>query len=138
MAPGFDKNLRIAALKSIYPTTTQNYNIGTETPDCVYADVVIEINPGLYHSPMTVPVEALEVMRDEFDPAPYPDSMIKPNKEGDEKNHKTKSTHGEKPHEVNLANQNTTLPGGKKWDDKKPGSGVFKSKAKEYKFGGKI
>ena len=121
MESGFDLNLRIAAIKSIYPTTSQNYRGGTESPDSIYADVIIEYAPGLYRTPMTVPIEALELMEDGINRGPVPDSLkrkskieIKPKGVKAEQNAK---------HEINLDNKNVQIPGGKKWNDKEPGAG---------------
>lgn len=121
MDPSFDLNLRVSALKSIYPSTSQNYRGGTESPDAIFADVIIEYAPGLYRNPMTVPIEALEIQDDGINRGPIPDSL------------KRKSKITIKPEEVeakqsadfdiNLQNKNTQLPGGTKWDDKKPGAG---------------
>lgn len=121
MAPGFDLNLRVGAIKSIRPTTTQNYRGGSESPDDQYADIYIEYAPGLYRNPMTVPIGALELQDDGINTGPVPDSV------------KRKSKIQIKPEEVkseqdanfdiNLQNKNVQIPGGTKWNDKKPGAG---------------
>lgn len=118
MDENFDLNLRISALKSIYPTTTQNYRGGTESPDCVYADVVIEYAPGLYRNPMTVPIESFELMEDGINTGPVPDS-IKRKSDIDIKPVPV-NTKGTENFEVNLTNKNTQLPGGSKYNDSKP------------------
>ena len=111
MAPDFDLNLRVSALKSVYPTTTQNYRGGTESPDKVYADVIIEYAPGLYRTPMTVPIEALELQDDGINTGPVPNSLkrksnivIKPE---DVKAQQTAKF------DINLQDKNVTLPGAK-------------------------
>jgi hypothetical protein len=121
MDPNFDLNLRVSALKSIYPTTSQNYRGGTESPDAIFADIIIEYAPGLYRNPMTVPIEALEIQDDGINRGPIPDSL------------KRKSKITIKPEEVeakqsadfdiNLQNKNVQIPGGTKWNDKEPGAG---------------
>lgn len=121
MDPNFDLNLRISAIKSTRPTTTQNYRGGTESPDDIYADVIIEYAPGLYRNPMTVPIEALELQDDGINRGPVPDSLkrkskiqIKPEKQEAEQSANF---------DINLQNKNVKLPGGTKWDDSKPGAG---------------
>ena len=121
MEPGFDLNLRVSAIKSIYPTTTQNYRGGTESPDKIYADVIIEYAPGLYRTPMTVPIESLELQDDGINTGPVPNSIkrksqinIKPEAVKTEQDFK---------HDINLQNKNVQIPGGTKWNDKEPGAG---------------
>lgn len=120
--PKFDLNLRISALKSIYPTTTQNYRGGTESPDHIYADIIVEYAPGLYRNPMTVPVEALELQDDGINRGPVPDSLKRKNNVHGPEEIKTKETNNFKA-DVNLNGKNVAIPGGKKWDDKVPGGG---------------
>ncbi len=119
--PSFDLNLRISAIKSIYPTTTQNYRGGTESPDAIYADVIVEYAPGLYRTPMTVPIEALELQDDGINTGPVPDSLkrksqidIKP---------KVVKAEQEANHNINLSDKNVQIPGGTKWNDGVPGGG---------------
>lgn len=121
MDPNFDLNLRVSAIKSTRPTTTQNYRGGTESPDNIYVDVIIEYAPGLYRNPMTVPVEALELQDDGINTGPVPDSIrrkskiqIKPEEQKAEQ---------DADFDINLQNKNVKLPGGTKWDDSKPGAG---------------
>jgi len=120
MHPKFDLNLRVSAVKSIYPTTTMNYRGGTEAPDNIYVDIIIEYAPGLYRNPMTVPIEALEIQDDGINRGPVPDSVKRKSKiHGPEK----VETDSSADFEVNLNNKNVKLPGGKNWDDSKPGAG---------------
>jgi hypothetical protein len=121
MDPSFDLNLRVSALKSIYPTTSQNYRGGTESPDSIFADVIIEYAPGLYRNPMTVPIEALELQDDGINRGPVPDSL----KRKSRINIKPEKIEAEQSadFDINLQNKNVQLPGGTKWDDKKPGAG---------------
>ena len=121
MAPGFDLNLRVSAIKSVYPTTTQNYRGGTESPDKIYADVIVEYAPGLYRTPMTVPIELLELQDDGINTGPVPDSVRRKSKI----NIKPEAVKAEQEAkgDINLQNKNVQLPGGTKWDDKKPGAG---------------
>ena len=79
MESTFDLNLRISSLKSTRPTTTQNYRGGTEAPDDIFADVIIEYAPGLYRNPVTVPIEALELLDDGINTGPVPDSVKRKN-----------------------------------------------------------
>lgn len=121
MDPGFDLNLRISAIKSIYPTTTQNYRGGTESPDKIYADVIVEYAPGLYRTPMTVPIDLLELQDDGINTGPVPDSVKRKSKI----NIKPEKVEAEQTadFDINLQNKNVQIPGGTKWDDKKPGAG---------------
>jgi hypothetical protein len=121
MDPGFDLNLRVSAIKSIYPTTTQNYRGGAESPDKIYADVIVEYAPGLYRNPMTVPIEALELQDDGINTGPVPDSIRRKSKI----NIKPEKVKAEQSadFDINLQNKNVQLPGGTKWDDSKPGAG---------------
>lgn len=119
MDPSFDLNLKVGAVKSIYPTSANNFQAGHSAPDGVFLDIYIEYAPGLYRNPMTVPFEAVDVIDDGNNRSPIPDSLRRPN-----------NVHG--PEEVktdnNLTNKNVQLPGANKWDDSKPGGGNFKPK----------
>ena len=121
MDPSFDLNLRVSALKSVYPTTSQNYRGGTESPDAIFADVIIEYAPGLYRNPMTLPIEAFELQDDGINRGPIPDSLKRKSKI----NIKPEEIEAEQSadFDINLQNKNVQLPGGTKWDDKKPGAG---------------
>jgi hypothetical protein len=115
MAPGFDLNLRVSAIKSIYPTTTQNYRGGTESPDKTYADVIIEYAPGLYRTPMTVPIEILELQDDGINTGPVPDSVKRKSKI-QIKPESVKAEQSAK-HDINLQNVNVKLPSNSVKDD---------------------
>jgi hypothetical protein len=117
MQEGFDLNLRISAIKSIRPTTTQNYRGGTDSPDNLYADIVIEYAPGLYRNPMTVPIESFELMEDGINTGPVPDS-IKRKSVVDIKPVEVE-TEGTENVDVNLNNKNVKI-GGNKYNDKAP------------------
>lgn len=126
MADGFDLALKVGAVKSIYPTTTQNYGNGTEAPDGIFYDVYIEYAPGLFRNPMTVPIEAIEVVGDGINLSPIPDSLRRNNNiHGPEE---IKAEPDDVKAEINLTNKNAKLPGANKWDDTKPGGGNFKPK----------
>jgi hypothetical protein len=121
--PSFDLNIRIGAIKSIYPTTTQNYGNGTESPDCLFVDIYIEYAPGLYRNPATLPIEVLEIVSDGVNTGPVPDSLRRPNNiHGPEETQANSDIKAN----VNLTTQNVKLPGSNKWDDTKPGGGNFK------------
>jgi len=124
MEPSFDLNLRIGAIKSIYPTTTQNYGNGTESPDGTFFDIYIEYAPGLYRNPMTVPIDIIVLCDDGNNRGPVPDSIKRPNNVHGPKEQKAES---DIKAEVNLQNQNAQMPGANKWDDTKPGGGNFKT-----------
>lgn len=123
--PGFDLNLRVGAVKSIYPTTTQNYRGGSEAPDGVFLDIYIEYAPGLYRNPMTVPLEVVEVIDDGINRGPVPDSLRRKNKVHGPEEIEAKQPQELQKSEINLSNTNYKMPGGNKWDDSKPGAGNF-------------
>lgn len=124
MEPTFDLNLRVGAVKSIYPTSATNFQAGYTAPDGVFLDIYIEYAPGLYRNPMTVPIEAIEVIEDGINRGPVPDSLRRKNNiHGPEE---VKAQSGDVKIDINLTTSNTTLPGANKWDDTQPGGGNFK------------
>ncbi len=125
MEPSFDLNLRIGAIKSIYPTTTQNYGNGTEAPDGTYFDVYIEYAPGLYRNPITVPCELIQPIDDGNNRGPVPDSLVRKNKIHGPKEQEAEQNNNAEGFDVNLKNKNVVIPGGNNWDDSKPGGGNF-------------
>lgn len=124
----FDLNLRIGAIKSIYPTTSQNYQGGvTDSPQSLFADVFIEHAPGLFARPVTVPISLLILMDDSINRGPIPDSLRRKNKiHGPEE---LKAEPDDLKAEINLKNQNVVLPNSNKWDDTQPGGGNFRVKS---------
>jgi len=125
MDPSFDLNLRIGALKSIYPTSSMNFQGGHVAPDGVFADIYIEYAPGLYKNPMTVPVEVIDCINDGAERGPIPNSLKRPNNVHGPK--EVKTSQDDVKADVNLTNQNAKMPGANKWDDTKPGGGNFKT-----------
>ena len=119
MADGFDLPLKVGAVKSVYPSSATNFQTGNNAPDGVFLDIYIEYAPGFFRNPMTVPIDAVEVISDGNNRSPIPDSLRRNN-----------NIHG--PEEVKsdttLSTQNVKLPGANKWDDTKPGGGNFKPK----------
>ena len=109
MEPTFDLNLRIGALKSIYPSSSTNFQAGNVAPDGVFADIYIEYAPGLYRNPITIPVEVIEIAMDGNERGPIPKSFKRPNEIHGPKEQKTKNDDVKA--DVNLTNQNATLPG---------------------------
>jgi hypothetical protein len=124
MDPGFDLNLRIGAIKSIYPTTTQNYGNGTEAPTGTFFDIYIEYAPGLFRNPITVPCDVVDVFEDSGR-GPVPDSVVRKNKVHGPQDQETEQNNNAKGFDVNLTNKNVVIPGGNKWDDSQPGGGNF-------------
>lgn len=124
MQDTFDLNLRVGAVKSIYPTTTQNYQAGSEAPDGVFLDIYIEYAPGFYRNPMTVPIEAVEVIDDGNNRGPVPDSLRRKNKIHGPEEVKAEPSADLKA-DINLTTKNVVLPNSNKWDDTKPGAGNF-------------
>jgi len=125
--PSFDLNLRVGAVKSIYPTTTQNYVGGSEAPDGVFLDIYIEYAPGLYRNPMTVPIEVVVVQDDGNNRGPVPDSLVRKNKVHGPKDQETEQNNNAKGFDINLKNKNVVIPNSNNWDDTKPGGGNFKN-----------
>lgn len=123
--PSFDLNLRIGAIKSIYPTTTQNYGNGTQSPDGIFFDIYIEYAPGLYRNPITVPIDLIELMDDGINRGPVADSSRRKNKIHGPEEVKADS---DIKADINLKNQNVKLPNANKWDDTQPGGGNYKPK----------
>jgi hypothetical protein len=119
----FDLNLRVGAVKSIYPTTSQNYTGGvTDAPDGIFLDVYIEYAPGLYRNPITIPIEAVEVYDDGNNRGPIPDSLKRKNNVHGPEEVKAKQPSFDN---INLPSKNTVLANSNKWDDGKPGGGNF-------------
>jgi hypothetical protein len=127
LEPTFDLNLRIGAVKSIYPTTSQNYaGSHTDSPTAQFADVYTEYAPGLVSSPVTLPLHLLSVVSDGNNRGPIPNSLRRKSKiHGPEE---IKTTPDDLKAEINLKNQNVVLPNSNKWDDTKPGGGNFITK----------
>jgi len=78
-----DLNLRASSIKSSRPNTSGYYgggqNSGTDAATDFYVDVVVEYAPGLFKTPMTVPIEVLEVVDTDGNLAPVPDSLKRKN-----------------------------------------------------------
>jgi hypothetical protein len=124
MQPSFDLNLRVGALKSIYPTSSTNFQAGHVAPEGVFADIYIEYAPGLYRNPMTVPLEIIEIIDDGNERGPIPNSL---KRESDIHGPKeVKAQPDDVNADINLAYKNVGMPGANKWDDTKPGGGNFK------------
>jgi hypothetical protein len=126
MEPSFDLNLRVGAVKSIYPTSATNFQAGNAAPDGVFLDIYIEYAPGLFRNPMTVPFEAVDVIDDGNERGPIPDSFRRKNKIHGPEEVKAETDNTES--NINLTNKNVQLPGANKWDDTQPGGGNFKPK----------
>jgi LysM repeat protein len=80
-----DLNLRVGAVKSIRPNTTQNYSGDTDAPTDYYVDIVVEYAPGLWKNPITLPIEFLERVDTGINMAPIPDSLKRPSESGEPK-----------------------------------------------------
>lgn len=125
MDPSFDLNLRIGAIKSVYPTSATNFQAGNSAPDGVFVDIYIEYAPGLYRNPMTVPIEVIELMDDGNERGPIPNSVKRPNNVHGPKEQKAQQPEDQT--NINMATQNVQMPGANSWDDTKPGGGNFKT-----------
>lgn len=127
LEPTFDLNLRIGAVKSIYPTTSQNYSgTHTDSPTSYFFDIYVEYAPGLYANPTTLPAHLIDAIDDNGQRGPIPDSLRRKSKiHGPEE---IKTTPDDLKAEINLTNKNVVLPNSNKWDDTKPGGGNFITK----------
>jgi len=77
-----DLNLRVSAIKSIRPNTSQNYSgYGTDAAADFHIDIVTEYAPGLWRNPITVPMEILELNDTGINMAPVPDSLKRKSEE---------------------------------------------------------
>lgn len=125
-------NLRIGILKGEYPMGNGT-QYSTTDQESVKADIYVELAPGNWAYPMTVPLTTLErVERGNDIGGPVPDSVkdkdrvtIKGESKAKDTGLRGKET---KVDDVNrqTATANKALPGGKKWDDSKPGGGNAK------------
>ncbi len=136
MDPKFDLNLRISALKSVIPQSQGNWQVGPiSTPDCIYADIIVEYAPGLYRTPMTVPIDVLERHDDGINTGPVPDSIKYPDKVQLKPVEISTQVSQSRPKgfEYDLPTKNVKIPGGNKWDDKSPGARKPSKKGKKKK-----
>ena len=125
LEPTFDLNIRIGAIKSIYPTTSTNYS-GSVGSDQLFIDIYVEHAPGLYTNPTTLPISLVIHLEDFNSRGPIPDSLRRKSKiHGPEE---IKTTPDDLKAEINLTNKNVVLPNSNKWDDTKPGGGNFITK----------
>ena len=127
LEPTFDLNLRIGAIKSIYPATSPNYAGAQALPgDFLYVDIYTEYAPGLVSNPVTLPIFLIDFIDDKGQRGPIPDSLRRKSKiHGPEE---IQTTPDDLKAEINLTNKNVVLPNANKWDDTKPGGGNFKTK----------
>lgn len=72
-------NIRISAIKPVYPSTSPG-NIQSEA-ESFLIDVVLEKAPGLYYTFITVPASMLDPIDTGANLAPVPDSLRRPNNE---------------------------------------------------------
>lgn len=69
-------NIRLSSIKSMRPSTSQNYDgYGIDSPADLFCDVVVEHAPGCWQTPITVPIEVLEHVDTGINMAPVPDSL---------------------------------------------------------------
>lgn len=73
-------NIRISAIKPVYPNAMAPGNIQNEA-ESFLCDIVLEKAPGLYYSFITVPAHVLEHIDTGINLAPVPDSLKRPNNE---------------------------------------------------------
>jgi len=67
-------NLRVSAVKAVYPSAYKPGNIQNEA-ESFLVDIVLESAPGLYYSFITVPAHILERVDTGINLAPVPDSL---------------------------------------------------------------
>lgn len=96
-----DLNLRVSAVKSTRVNSTGNYDggfgHGTDSPDNLYLDIVVEYSPGLWRDPMTVPLEVVERVDTGVNMAPIPDSL-------------KRDSESTKPEDVDVNDENRKTP----------------------------
>lgn len=73
-------NIRVSAVKPVYPSSYKPGNIQNEA-ESFLIDIVLEKAPGLYYEFITVPAHVLEHIDTGINLAPVPDSLRRPNNE---------------------------------------------------------
>lgn len=73
-------NIRVSAVKPVYPNSYKPGNIQNEA-ESFLIDIVLEKVPGLYYDFVTVPAHVLEHIDTGINLAPVPDSLRRPNNE---------------------------------------------------------
>lgn len=73
-------NIRVSAVKPVYPSSYKPGNIQNEA-ESFLIDIVLEKVPGLYYDFVTVPAHVLEHIDTGINLAPVPDSLRRPNNE---------------------------------------------------------
>lgn len=73
-------NIRVSAVKAVYPSSYSPGNIQNEG-ESFLCDIVLEKAPGLYYTFITVPASILEHIDTGINLAPVPDSFKRPNNE---------------------------------------------------------
>lgn len=73
-------NIRVSAVKPVYPSSYRPGNIQNEA-ESFLIDIVLEKAPGLYYDFVTVPAHVLEHIDTGINLAPVPDSLRRPNNE---------------------------------------------------------
>lgn len=107
-----DLNLRVGAVKSTRPSTTQNYSSwATDAPYDFFVDVVVEYAPGLWRDPITVPIEVLERVDTNGNLAPVPKSLKR--EQDSTKPEKIKQNDSNR----SLSDKNVAIPGSKEPKD---------------------
>lgn len=118
--PNFDLNLRISEIITMRPDTAQSVGPG-KSASIVLADIYITYAPGLYRSPMTVPIDVLEVQDDGINTEPVPDSLRRKSRVHGPESSKTAK---DKDIENNLQNKDVKNSfAAKTQDDTKPSKG---------------
>jgi len=117
-----DLNLKVASVKRTIDAFS-----GEEAEEI---DIVREYAPGLWADPMTVPIDAIEFVDTGANAFqhPVPKSLKRPNRLNGPEELKAKQTADKVKTDVNLPTGNTKIPGGKKWNDSKPGGGNLPKK----------
>jgi len=73
-------NIRVSAIKPVYPNSYSPGNIQNEA-ESFLCDIVLEKAPGLYYAFITVPAHVLEHIDTGINLAPVPDALKRPNNE---------------------------------------------------------
>ena len=71
---GSDLNIRVISVRGKRPAASGDVQQDNQVDD-FYCDVAAEMAPGLFHDPVTIPIQALEIVDTEGNLPPIPDSQ---------------------------------------------------------------
>jgi hypothetical protein len=71
---GSDQNIRVISVRGKIPASSGDIQQDNQAED-FYCDVAAEMAPGLFHDPITIPLQALEIVDTQGNLPPIPDSQ---------------------------------------------------------------